>query len=124
MNDTVFVCVFRDPATTAQSILKECRDAEDLQDLWINRRRALRVWTLMYQHILERHRLDGEWLFLHYDQLLSDEGLDRLKAFTGAMVDRSFPEKSLRRSSPAGTVPPQAQEIFQTLCQLAGHSHG
>src|SRR5207245_1776489 len=69
LHDGVFLCIFREPARTAHSILKECRSADYLQGLPMDFAGALDGWTLMYRHILENHRHEGDWLFFHYDQL-------------------------------------------------------
>lgn len=121
LKSTGFVCVFRDPASTALSMLKECRDAEYLHSLSLTFRQALEVWRLMYRHILEVHRHEGAWLFLHYDQILSGEGLDRLEVFADAPVDRSFPDPSLCRSFSDYPVPEEIAHIYQHLCKIAGY---
>ena len=120
LGNTVFVCVFRDPESTAQSILKECNDAHYVDSLSINFNQALQVWSLMYRHILDIHRHEGAWLFLHYDQVLGGDGLSRLETFVDAPVDRSFPEVSLRRSFFRHPVPGKTLPVYQQLCQLAG----
>jgi len=119
LKNTVFVCVFRDPSITVQSILKECKYAAYLRSFSITFAQALEVWTLMYRHILEIHRQEGEWLFLNYNQVLNGEGLDRLKAFTGASVDCSFPDPSLHRTFSNYRVSEEIREIYQQLCKLA-----
>jgi hypothetical protein len=126
LKNTVFVCVFRDPARTALSILKECRDAEYLHSLSISFRQTLEVWNLMYRHILEVHRHEGAWLFLHYDQILSGEGLERLEVFVDAPVDHSFPDPSLNRSFSDDPVPEGISHAYQQLCEFAEYesSHG
>jgi len=120
LNNTVFVCVFRDAASTALSILKECRDASYLHSLSMNFERALRIWTLMYKHILEHHRQEGEWLFLHYDDLFSGRGLSRLEAFLKVPVDRTFPDVSLHRSFSNHPVPAETRRVYEELCSIAG----
>jgi hypothetical protein len=119
LRDTVFICVFREPGRTARSIVKECNDAPYLQSLRMTVSLAIDAWTLMYRSILELHSQDGEWLFIHYDQVMEQEGLDRLERFTGATIDRSFPEQTLRRSPAASTVPTEAQRVYETLCTRA-----
>jgi hypothetical protein len=116
-----FVCVFRSPAVTAVSILKECRDAPYLHSLDMTFRQAIRVWTQMYRHVLEIHRFEGDWLFLHYNQLLIEEGLRRLETFLEARVDRTFPELSLRRSFSDEYVPRRTWGVYLQLCELAGY---
>lgn len=122
LRPTVFVCVFRDPGSTARSMLTEVETQRYLRDLRLTRELALQVWTLMYGHVLETHRHRGEWLFLHYEQVLRPEGLDALAAFTGAEVDRSFPEPGLRHQRDAGPVPPETAETYALLCELAGYN--
>jgi hypothetical protein len=119
LQDIAFICVFRDPATTVTSVLKVCNNLYYLQPLSMNTERAVEVWQLMYSHILNVHRHQGDWLFIHYNQVLTQQGLDRIATFTGAEVDRNFPDPKLRRSSPQSAVSPAAQHLYQELCMLA-----
>jgi hypothetical protein len=125
LENVIFVCPFRDPADTALSILKSCRVARHLSGelgyIRFSQRHALRTWTLMYQHILEKHRCQGDWLFLHYNQVLRGDGLDQLEKATGARVDHSFPDASLQRSNSSDRVPSQPRNIYERLCELAGY---
>jgi hypothetical protein len=114
-----FVCVFRAPAITAASILKECRDAPYLHTLQLTFNRTLKIWTSMYTHVLKNHRYQGDWLFLHYNQLLSRDGQNRLRNFLGARVDPSFPEVSLNRSISTLRVSRKIWKVYQELCDLA-----
>ena len=121
LKNNVFICVFRHPATTANSILTECNIEPYLANLSMNYERALQVWTLMHRHILETHTLSGQWLFLHYNQVLTEEGLDSLEKFTCAKVDRSFPTNKLSRSMYSEEVPLKSMRIYRDLCKLAGY---
>jgi hypothetical protein len=73
----------------------------------------------MYRHILDVHRHEGAWLFLHYNQVLSGEGLERLEDFVDAPVDRSFPDPSLNRSFSDDLVPEEVARVYQHLCEIA-----
>jgi len=117
--NTVYVCVFRDPHKTAQSMLKQVVDAPHLRGLEMTLDTALDVWSLMYRHILEIHRRDGAWLFLHYDQLLTGDGLERLSRFTGAWVSRDFPRADLRRAYRPVEIPAGVERIYAELCRQA-----
>ncbi len=122
------VCVFRHPALTVRSMLEECRTARYLRGIDVDAAHALRVWTAMYRTILERHRQQGAWLFLHYDQALSGEGLDALEAFLGCAVDRGFPDRALSRPPRADALPSDAaaaraaHAVYRELCELAGYA--
>jgi hypothetical protein len=119
--DAVFLCVFRDPARTVNSILKECRTAAYLEGLPMDYAGAIEVWNLMYRHVLETHRRIGEWLFFHYDQLFSDPALDKLEAMLGVRVNRRFADRSLQRSPAEGSTGRRAQAVYDKLCELAGY---
>jgi hypothetical protein len=114
-----YVCVFRAPAITAASILKECRDAAYLHTLEMTFDQSVKVWTSMYEQVLKIHRHKGIWLFLHYNQLLSREGQSRLETFLDAPVDSSFPDVSLSRSLSIRSVPRKTWRVYQDLCKLA-----
>ncbi len=121
------LCVFRDPAVTARSILQECREAPYLKSLPMFFERALATWTNMYAHALQSYRREAasaraaDWRFVHYDQLLESSGLERLAEWTGASIDTSFPEASLDRTRCSRAVDAATAEIYAQLCALAKH---
>jgi hypothetical protein len=117
--DPLFLCIFREPARTCQSILKECRTADYLQGLPMDFAGAVEVWTLMYRHTLEEHRHTGDWLFFHYEQLFNEATLRRLEAALGVRADRHFPDRNLKRSSADGEVGAAARAVYEQLCELA-----
>ena len=121
MQNVVFVCVFRDVASTAASIMKECTEAPYLRDLTMTFPVAIEVWTLMYQHVLRVHRNDGEWVFVHFNQILSGEGIVRLEKHLQVQGDNTFPDRSLRRSSSTTPIPEATVQIYEELCEAAGY---
>lgn len=120
LKNTLYICVFRDPVSTATSIVKECATVDYLNSVNMNFEIATEIWTLMYQHILKFHVHEGDWLFIHYNQMLSEEGLDRFEKFVGVNVDKSFPERGLFRSTSDKVAPIKTQQLYQRLCELAG----
>jgi hypothetical protein len=124
LKDTVFICVFRDPVSTANSILKECAAREYLHALKINYDIAQEVWMLMYQQVISKHRQAGDWLFVHYDQVISGEALEKISRLTSSRLDSAFPDRSLRRSYPDRKASVKATRIYFALCRLAQYSRG
>jgi hypothetical protein len=124
LGDTTMVCVFRDPAVTATSIVKACDDAGSFaSNLEMNFQKALRIWEQVYRHILEiHHPQGGRWLFLHYDQIMRAEGRRRLEAALEVKVDDAFADENLRRSRPGGPVPERIGALYRRLCDLAGYA--
>lgn len=116
-----FICIFRDPATTAASIVKECEAEQYLQGVGMTFERAIEVWRSAYRRIVDEHRHDGQWLFLHFDQLFTAEGVKRLEDFVGGPVAKDFPERPLSRSRGDRTVDADSAELYTTLCELAQH---
>ena len=120
LNNAVFVCVFRDPGSTARSILKERQTAPYLKTLRITFDHAVDVWTHMYRWVLNVQSRRGSWLFLHYNQLFDDVKLAELEEFVEAPVDVSFPDRALRRPSSAEPVCQEADTLYRELCTVAG----
>src|SRR5215470_5321484 len=102
-------------------MVKDTRDAPYLHSLELDLPTALDVWRLQYRHVLDVHRHDGEWLFMHYDQAMDGSGLDRLEAALGAKVDRGFADPALKRTPAGGDVPAAIGDTYRELCELASY---
>lgn len=122
LGDPVFLCVFREPGRTATSMITDSRERTYLRGLRLTKRRAVRVWTSMYQHVLERHSQQGQWLFVHYDQILDGTAISQIESAVETEIDTSFVDVNLKRSHDAGGLPRCTSEIYQRLCTLAGVS--
>jgi len=116
-----FICVFRDPAATAASIVKECQAEQYLQGVGMTFERAVQVWKSAYQRVVDEHRHAGQWLFVHFDQLFTGEGVKRLEEFVGGSVAKDFPERPLSRSRGDRVVDAESADLYTTLCELAQH---
>jgi len=123
INNAVQVCVFRNPSTTANSIVKEWERSPYLHNIPMTDDYALRVWESMYTHILTRHcAFDGSWLFIHYNQFLDGSAFDRLEHALDVTADRSFVDPSLARSDGHMPVTGDISSIYDRLCELANYS--
>lgn len=116
--DTVFLCIFREPGRTVASILKERR--RKYPDLLLRSEDAFGVWSDMYEHVLKLHRHDGNWLFVHYHQVLNGSALPAIEKFLGVQVDASFPDATLDHA-PSIEAPAPALATYRELCALAGY---
>ncbi|MEM8709620.1 MAG: glycosyltransferase [Planctomycetota bacterium] len=122
MPDARFVCIFREPSATAASIVKEVADADYMNGCDVDFDSALEVWQSMYRQVLDQHSSEGEWLFLHFDQLFTPEGVERLEAFVGAPVAADFPDRKLKRSQNTEPVSAEVAETYRELCERAAHA--
>lgn len=115
------VCVFRDPAVTGASILKECRSQEYLADLSITRRDAYGVWTAQYGHIVDflAPRFPGI-MFVHYDQVLDASARPRLQTALQTALPWDSVDPGLARTRSRDRVPAVAARLYERLRLLAG----
>lgn len=110
---TRFICVFREPGRTVESILRMREDLRWYADLGLNAAWALQVWKRSYRSILEHHSRRGEWLFVYFDDLLGAEGVERLGSFLGSSLS-SRGSAELKRS-PDRPVDRDSTEMFNEL---------
>ena len=119
-DDTAFLCVFREPARTAQSIVRVGAEGVYLHGYQLAFGQAVELWTLAYRHALANRR-DGEgWRFVHFDQLLDGSAREPLEDL-GVSPDLALADPALRRSPAEGAVGPEALALYATLCELAGY---
>ena len=116
--DALFVCVFRHPLATATSIARQVRYG----DLTMDVETALELWIAIYTRLLKRESAEGDWLFVHYDQLLDADGLARLGAAAGAPLDSSVADRSLRHARADEPAPADTAALYGELCAAAGHA--
>jgi GT2 family glycosyltransferase len=112
-------------------MLRECREADYLQGVQPDAASLLLLWESLYQRVLRCYRQGGNWLFLHYDQVLHGQGLEVLGRRVEAVVDRSFPQTDLSRSTqfaepqvaePLEPLEPRLQSLYELYCGLAGYA--
>ena len=120
LKNTNFICVFRHPASTATSIVKECKTAKYLKNTRMDIGRAFQIWMTMYKLILDKLSKSGTWMFVSYDQLFDKESLDKVQSFLDlSTIDHSFPEKRFVRPVPNIKTPPVALAMYAQLCRMA-----
>lgn len=118
--DPLLICVFRHPSITAASMVSLAKTAPYLRDVQMDLERAERVWESIYRSVLDvQYRKGGQWLFLHYDQVMDGSAFPTIERSLGIAVDHGFPDAQLRRSKPQGATSPQAEALYQRLCELA-----
>jgi GT2 family glycosyltransferase len=115
------VCVFREPGATIESVLRECAEADYLRGVPMDFARAEDLWCAMYRAVLAQVEDPSEWLFVHFDQLLTNEGRERLEAYAGAPLPRDFPDARLSRARGGQAVRPESAELYAELCRRAQH---
>jgi hypothetical protein len=125
-DDTLFICMFRQPDITIGSVLKECSEASYLSDFFIDSDIGYKLWFNSYSHLLKN--LDNvsceRIMFIHYEQLLNREILSKLSNNLGVILNTSIITKSLNRSKPVGTIPKNVLELYGKLCRLAKFDSG
>ena len=118
--DTKFICVFRHPASTIASMVKERKIAKYMHTLKFDEKIAEQVWCSMYKWILDKHCKKGDWLFVHYDQVIEGPGMDFIAEFLDSPVDRTFPSKKLKKPVPNIELDSKTINMYSVLCELSG----
>jgi hypothetical protein len=117
---TVFICVFREPDITINSILKECRSREYLRNLYINRRMAYQTWFNIYAHVLFKHANHFKnFVFVHYDQVFNGTALPLLSEKLDIHLKNDFVDQELKRTLPGGPIPLKVKNLYRRLCAAA-----
>lgn len=125
--NTVFLCVFREPQKTANSILKECNTAPYLKHLKIDIEKSLGIWKSFYSHTIKNYLASPDrnnWKFIHYNQILDGSVIDELNKFVGVKLNSGFPEKNLKRSKSDYSIKRKYNKLYSTLCELSGYDSG
>jgi hypothetical protein len=112
LNRTRFICTFRHPASSAKSLMIENeRNAES----------SFEIQSSMYEHVLSKHIGDGDWMFVHYNQMFSRRVLRKVGRFLNAEVDTDFPDLRYQKPVPDLEVPKRSMEIYLELCELSNY---
>lgn len=95
-HDTVFLVVFRAPALTVASTMRDVTTVYQ-PALDIPPRHVWRAYIHTYERLLAW--ADSErWLFVHYDTVLDGSALGTIRGFTGLGIDASELDPALNRS--------------------------
>ena len=121
---TRFICVFRAPKITVNSILKECAQRRYLRNLFIDKEYATQVYVNIYSHILFNNKdIMANIFFVHYEQILDGSALDQLSDFLSVKLENRFADTKLKRTQPLDRISNKAEQIYDRLCRLAGYKN-
>ena len=118
-NETVFLCIFREPNITVKSILKECKTANYLRNVQINEALAYEVWFNMYSHILEKHYNNHNIIFIHYNQVYDGLILQKISDKLNTELSHDFVDKALKRTRSTSVMPKKIKAMYGKLCELS-----
>lgn len=121
--DVRFLVVFRDPFRTVASIL---RDAVETYRpaLPIDEHFAYVHWRRNYRRLLDVFARSGDWLFVHYDDVLSGTALPAIENFAAAHLDATQLDPAVSRTRTlsrrdARRVPDCCRRLYERLCRRA-----
>lgn len=118
-SDPRIIVVFRHPSKTIESYK---RNGERVYDppLRLDERSLAIAYARNYARLLRWSQPD--WLFVHYDQVLSGDATQRLEQIADRSLCRSHLNPNLRRSSGTETkrLPGAAIRVYNRLCRAAG----
>lgn len=118
LNNLKIICVFRNPQQFLSSLIHHCKTQEYLRNLIIDEEFFQEIWLSTYTYILKNYS-NIEILFIDYEDVLNNDGLERLSDFTGYKTNYNFPEKALQRSKNNQEVRYNLMEMYGTLRMLS-----
>jgi Sulfotransferase family len=119
-DDTIFLCTFRDPHHTVNSIMKIVRTERYLRDLRITPQMAYQYWEAIYRSVLRQEEvIGGTWLFIHYNELLTGRAIPLLEDHLGVPANPAMIRPDLNRSAIDGHVDSSTNNLCRVLLDLA-----
>lgn len=118
IGDAVLVCIFREPTRTARSLATEWQRHPQRRSR-MTYADALAQWAAVHTRILDFLSHEGEWLFVHYEQVLDGSAIPRLEAALGVTLDAGFADPALRHARADGDVGRHERELYARLCGRA-----
>jgi hypothetical protein len=97
--DTRFLVAFRDPQRTVDNILREARETYPAP-LPVDAHWAGLCWLRSYQRLLHEFSRQGDWLFVHYDDVVSGTALRAISNFAETELDARQVDRSVSRAKP------------------------
>jgi len=119
LKDAVRICVFRHPNECAESMVKESQTQDETKKLNLSKADCLNIYQAMYQRVLQEMN-DGDWIFIHYKQMLNGDGVKRLEDVLGANVDSNFADCTLHRNKSTEQISGDLNVLYNQLNKLAG----
>lgn len=118
--DTTFLCSFREPQRTVNSVLKNIKAERYLRDLVVTRERAAQYWLAIYRSVLHLEAtIGGDWLFVHYDEILTGRALPVLECHLGVKAKPDIVQADLARSALTGDIDQESADLFAQLMDRA-----
>jgi len=122
LSNTKYICVFRHPIETISSLIGHAQRAPYLKGLVLTEEYCNKLWNTMYKWILQRQSKHGEWLFIHRNQAMIKEGLEKIDKFLEIETDKTFPDQALIRYKKENINKNLSEEtyiIYEELCKRA-----
>ena len=120
LGEARFVCIFDDPAAAGDETLRTLVRVPEYGGVALDFEGATELWGQMYRRVLDEHSAEGEWLFIHADDLATTEGRARLEAFTGTQLQPSALRAVTESPQAAAPVRASIAETYRELCERAG----
>ncbi|MDX1973074.1 MAG: hypothetical protein SFY68_11145 [Candidatus Sumerlaeia bacterium] len=119
LKECCVLAVVRHPVSTASSMLRVFGPKSKTPVL-SSSKQALQVVETHYRTLLHHLEEGREIHVIHDDHLLSGVAYPRLEELLGIRMDRTFPDRSLRKPAQELSASPALMELYRQLCDHAG----
>lgn len=119
--NTKYLVVFREPEKIIASYIKNGIDIYD-PPLLFNGKELELAFVRNYRRLIEWS--NEEWMFMHYDQILSGAVSEQLEDFSSMKLDWGHIETKLKRTKSADYVcsVDGVANVYKELCRLADYT--
>jgi hypothetical protein len=119
LTNTTYICMFRDPLSTANSIVKMCSNFAHFQPMNVDMAYALALWECMNRRIIDNLSRNGDWLFVHAHQILNSHDRQRIEKRIGGSLNHRFLDIDMMGQASNTSLPSNIKKLYLELCQLA-----
>lgn len=118
--DHVCLVVYRHPAKTIDSMVREISSTQYLESYELSVRRLNKIWARQYANILAIS--NSKFMFVHFDQVFERRTVDKMQNFIGCNDIVDFTDQKLKRSTGESFVPDKrCMTIYEQLNQKSGY---
>lgn len=111
------IIIFREPEKSVESIIVA---AKHLHNIEISASQAEKVWFSMYSSILRNIKDYSNVTYIHFNDIFTKDGINKIKRVIGTSLDISFPDKCISKSTGTSVlVSKKTKQLYLSLLELS-----
>ena len=109
--------IFREPEKSIESIIVA---AKHLHNIDLSSSQAEKIWFSMYSSIIRNLKGYSNVIYIHFDDVFTQDGINKIKKVVGTSLDICFPDRRISKSTGSSfLVSKQTKELYLNLLELS-----